>query len=65
MRLFDVVFVQLTLGCAVEFASVRRVDGKVVYHVYSKAELEALLKRAESMLLEQKKKQEKESVGDI
>jgi hypothetical protein len=38
---------------------------QVVYHIYTKDELVSLLKRSESMLLEQKKKQEKESVGDI
>jgi len=48
-----------------EFATVTRVDGKVVYHVFSKAELEQLLKDADAMLKEQKKKQEMESVGDI
>jgi 20S proteasome subunit alpha 3 len=49
-----------------EFATVTKdKDGKVVYHVFSKAELEGLLKDSDAMLKEQKKKQEMESVGDI
>jgi 20S proteasome subunit alpha 3 len=49
-----------------EFATLtRNAEGKVVYHVFAKSELEALLKESESMLQEQKKKQEAESTGDI
>jgi 20S proteasome subunit alpha 3 len=43
-----------------EFATVTRKNGKVVYHVFTKAELEALLKEAEGVL-----KTEKSTEGDI
>jgi hypothetical protein len=46
----------------VEFATISRVDGHVIYHVLTKAELTDLLKRAESML---KEAAEKESASDI
>jgi len=49
-----------------EFATLTRdADGKVVYHVFTKTELESLLKDASAMLEEQKKKAEAESTGDI
>lgn len=44
----------------VEFATVTRVDDQVVYHVFDKSELTALLKRAENML---KEEANKESAG--
>jgi len=45
-----------------EFATIRRVNGLVEYHVFDKSELQALLKRAESML---KEEASKESGADI
>ncbi len=50
-----------------EIATVRRVNDEVVYHVLTKGELEALLKRAESVLKEDEKKDDKDkpASGDI
>jgi len=46
-----------------EFATVtRNVERDVIYHVFTKSELTELLKKAESMLKEEAKK---ESAGDI
>jgi len=49
-----------------EFATVTRSeDGKVVYHVLSKAEIEAAIKDAEAVLLEARKKADAEATGDM
>jgi len=46
-----------------EFATITKVDGKVVYHVLTKTELEVLLKKAETMLKAEAAKES--ATGDV
>ena len=48
-----------------EFATIRLIEGQVVYHVLTKGEIETLLKRAESMLKAEAAKQSASGGGDI